>query len=455
MRTLLSNRDFARLLAGRLVTNVGDSLYFVAAMWLVYDLTGNAAYSGIAGFLVLAPSALQAFAGPLVDRWNIRRVLVGTQLVQGVVIVALPVADHFGYLSVWLILAVMPLLSLLNQLVYPAQSAALPRIVEDDELVQANSLFSLAYQGTDTVANAAGGVLIALVGAITLFLVDSVTFLAAALLFTTVSIPAAGESETASGANTSGTADTTTGDTATATDGGTAADEDRASADGETEPNDTESGYLADLREGIEYVRGTVLVPMILGASLVNFAAGGTAIAAMPAFADTFGGSGAYGALMAAISAGSLLGAVVASLVDDRPFGALSIAAFLASGVLWLAAVGAGMRTGSLVFTAGLFTVAFVPVGVSNILLSSMVQSIVPEALVGRVSSVLGSASMVSVPFGALLGGTLTELFGPGPLLATGGVAILGLGCYWFLDERLRGLGAVGDVETLTSPASG
>jgi len=156
MRGPFENSEFRRLFAGRIVTNVGDSFYFVAAIWLVYELTGNAFYSGLAGFLTLAPSALQFLAGPLVDRWSIRRTLTGTQAVQAVVVLAVPLAVAYGVLSVWVILAVMPALAALNQLVYPAQTAALPRLLDDD-LVAANSAFAVAYQGVDMVANAAGG----------------------------------------------------------------------------------------------------------------------------------------------------------------------------------------------------------------------------------------------------------------------------------------------------------
>jgi hypothetical protein len=49
MQTVLRNRNFARLFADRLVTNIGDSVYFVAAMWLVWEPTGNEFCTGLAG----------------------------------------------------------------------------------------------------------------------------------------------------------------------------------------------------------------------------------------------------------------------------------------------------------------------------------------------------------------------------------------------------------------------
>ena len=441
------------MFAGRLITNVGDSLYFVAATWLVYDLTGNPAFSGLAGFLVMAPQALQAFAGPLVDRWDLRRVLVGTQVVQGVVILSLPIVAHLGWLSVWVVLTVMPLLSLLNQFVYPAQSAALPRIVEDDELVGANSLFSLAYQGTELVANAAGGVLVALVGAVAMFAIDSITFAAAALLFATVHVPAAGAGDT--DAVDTGTAGAPTDAGADVEPNGDAPETRAAVADGGSEPvddgpTDAPESYRDSLLEGVGFVRGTVLVPIVLGATVVNFVASGATIGVMPAFADTLGGAGAYGALMAAMAGGMLVGAIVASSLDNLPFGRLTIGSFLLSGVLWIAAISVAWLPG----TVALLALAAVPIGASNVLLSSVVQSVVPDRLLGRVSGLLGSASTAAVPIGALLGGTFASMFGPAVVLAAGGASVLLLACYWLVHPRLRRMGPVSEATTLGPDAA-
>jgi hypothetical protein len=302
------NRDFRRLFAGRVVTNVGDSFYFVAAMWMVYELSGSPFYSGVAGFLTLAPSALQFLAGPLVDRWPIRSTLTGTQLVQAVVVLAVPVAAYIGVLSVWVILVVMPLLSLLNQLVYPAQTTALPRLLDDEDLVAANSAFSMAYQGVDMVANAAGGIIIALVGGVALFALDAITFLVAALLFVTVYVP---PSPTATEASSGTDDDRTDSGSDPVSDGG-----EEIGDDGRDSDNEKPLAYLDQLREGATVMRGTFLMWLIAGAAVVNFA-GGVALAAMPAYAQLIGvegvppilhDGGAYGVLMASFAAGNLRG---------------------------------------------------------------------------------------------------------------------------------------------------
>ena len=439
MRALLSNRNFTRLFAGRLVTNAGDSLYFIAAMWLVYDLTGNEFYSGLAGFLTMAPQALQALSGPLVDRWNVKHLLVATQLVQAVLILAIPVAAWTGTLTVWVVLAVMPLLSLLNQFVYPAQSALLPRIVADDELVAANSAFSMAYQGVDAAFNAVSGLLVAVRGATVIFLVDSATFVAAALLFATLALPdrAGAEAAVAEGGT----------DPAVATDGGDDADGDL--------------GVVESLREGAAFVRGSVLFPMLAGSLVINFTFG-AAIAVLPSYGDVVaaasgplagvlggavGGASAYGLLMAALGGGMFVGALAANAVSDRAFGRLAVVTMAVGGVAWLAAVYASTPAA----TVPLFALALVPAGITNVLIVSMIQSLVPDALLGRVMGVVGSVSAFATPFGALAGGAVAAATGPTVVMYAGGVGLLFLAAYNLAVPSIRRLPAVSDVETLST----
>lgn len=439
MRGPFDDADFRRLFAGRLVTNVGDSFYFIAAMWLVYDLTGDPFYSGLAGFLTLAPTAFQFLAGPLVDRWSIRRVLSLTQTIQAVVVLAVPVAAYYDCLSVGLVLLVMPLLSSLNQLVYPAQSAALPRLLDEEDLVAANSAFSTAYQGIEMVANAAGGIVVALVGGAALFALDSVTFLVAASLFVTVTVPPATRDDADDGDSTSPkrpAADVST-------DGG-----------GETDmPDrpDPSDGYTDRLREGFAVMRGSFLTWLVAGAAVVNFATG-MSLAAMPAYAESLraaglpavlGDAGAYGILMGAFAAGNLLGAVGAGTVSDWPLGRLMIVGFMTGGLCWIAAVAVNW----LPVTAALLALALVPVAAFNVQMAAAVQSAVPERLVGRVSSVLGSASAAAIPVGSLAGGWIAGRLTPQSAMWGTGVGLVLLTVYTLAVPALRALPVVERVE--------
>ncbi len=405
MRSLFRNTTFRRLFVGRLVTNMGDSLYYVAAMLLVYELGGSAFYTGLAGFLTLAPVTLQFLTGPLVDRWDLRRLLVGTQVCQGLLVLIIPLAAWMGWLSVTVVLVVMPVVSMLNQFVYPAQNAALPRIVRNEELVDANSAFSFAYQGVDTAFSSLGGILVALVGAVSLYFIDSVTFAITALVFAVTRIPAA-------------------------------------------EGEDTEqvtsalSEYVEKLREGVSYMRGTILTLTLAGSVVVNFAIGAT-LAVLPAFADLRGGPDSYGFLLAAITAGLLLGALCAAPLKRFSLGALSIVGFAVSGITWLAAI----YLDWLPATVALFCLAWIPVGVTNVIFMAMVQTLVPHELLGRVTSVTTSASASAMPLGSLLGGVAAGMWGPSVVVAATGVSFLFVTPYWLFFPSLRRLPAVEDIE--------
>ena len=426
MRSVLRNPAFRRLFLGRVVTNAGDSLYYVAATWLVYDLTGSSLFTGLATFLVLGPVAFQFLFGPLVDRWPLRRVLVGTQVSQMLLVLVVPLAWALDLLSVWLLLAVMPLLSLLNQPVYPAESAALPRLVARDELVAANSAFSVAYQGVDAAFNALGGLLVALVGAVTLFLVDSVTFAVAALLFLGLRIPAA-----------SGDGSATTGDDPS--------DPVEASvaADGGADRPAGES-YLDALRTGFALVRGTV-VSRAMAATVVANASIGGVLAALPAYGDALGGEVAYGLAMAAIGGGLLVGALVAGAFDDRPLGRMLIAGSAFSAATWALAIALGW----LPVTVTLLAVAFVPVGVTNVLFVSMMQALVPETSLGRVMALVGWVSAGATPVGGLLGGALASVTTPALVMFGGSVGFAFIAAFVLAVPELRRLPRVADVETL------
>ncbi len=406
MRVLLDNVAFRRLFLGRLLANAGDSLYYVAAMWLVYELGGSAFYTGLAGFLARFPLTLQFLVGPLVDRSPLKRPLVASPLAQALLLLSVPLAAVTGVLNVWVVLAVMPLVAAAAQFAPPAQHATMPRIVEKEDLVEANSAFSFAYQGTDLVFIALGGVLVGLVGAVTMFVVDSIALAIAAGLFALVAIPDARNAERS----------------------------------GSDEP--ILGTYLAELRAGLSYVRGSVLMAMLVGTMVLNFVTGAT-MAVLPAFAARHGGPETYGLLLAAILGGVLVGALSTSLFEHFRLGPAVSAGFALSGVAWLCA----LVVPGLAATAALFGLTWIAGGAYNVLSTSLKQTYVPEELLGRVSSVSVSLSVAALPIGSLLGGIAGEHVGVVAVMAATGVGLLFVAGYWLAHPALRGMPAVGSIE--------
>lgn len=303
-----------------------------------------------------------------------------------------------------MILVVIPILAMINQLVYPAQYAALPRIISEEQLTQANSVFKFAEEGTNMTFDALGGILIGLIGATSLYIVNSVTFAVAVFLFAGVRIPP---------------------------------------AKGVTE-KDTQtdvSGYFSDLSEGIRIVRGSIWTKMILAAAIANFMVGIT-VATLPAFAASRGGPEVYGFLLAALGAGIALGAAGASRLAWVKFGQLTVIGYGAGFVLWLRAVYSSWVFGTIL----LFMLAWIPVGVINVLENSMLQTLVSEELVGRVMSVSSSASWAALPVGSLIGGPVSSAFGSDTTMALTAFGFGFVSLYFAMEPHLRRLPAIDNL---------
>ncbi|MDQ0219587.1 MFS transporter [Peribacillus cavernae] len=403
MELLLKNKNFLFMFLGRMITNIGDSIYYVAAMWLVYDLGGSAFYSGLAGFLTMLPTALQFLVGPFVDKWQIKRTLVLTQILQCVLILIIPISYRFDFLTVQLILIVMPLVAFIEQFAYPAQTKALPLLLGKSELMKGNSLFSFAYQGIDLVFNAAAGILVAMVGAVTLYIVDSVTFAIAAISFSLVKLPLRNNKEYIQENKTNG--------------------------------RHAIKKYLIDLKEGFIIVFHSLLGSFLIGSVIANFAIGIT-FAILPSFADSRGGSEVYGLFLTGLSAGSLIGALLASWLGKFKTGYLSIISFAIAACCWTLAALIPFTTIAII----LFGLAWVPIGGTNVIFGTISQMVIPNEVLGRVNSVSRSMSAIAMPFGSLLGGYLATVFNSQFLFALTGAGILFISIVWLFHPKLRAL---------------
>ncbi|MBX0294028.1 MFS transporter [Haloarcula nitratireducens] len=438
MRELLSNRTFLRLLVGRLVTNAGDSIYYVAALWLVHDLTQSTFYTGVASFLVMVPGLLSFAVGPLVDDVEVRWALVVTQAVQGLLVLTIPAAAWFDALTVELVLVVIPLASLVNLMTYPAQSAALPRAVGRENLSSANAVFNTAHEGVNMAFNAVGGVLVGLaaIGAVGAFLVDAATFGVAILLFAGLALPERrgdpdGDGADADDANPGG-------EVTAAPDGG---DTERAGADSESLRERTRR-YVGDFRDGVDYLRGTAFVPVLLPQIFISFATG-MMLAILPAFAELRGSAGLYGVLLSALAAGALVGSVLSARLDRVPYGYFMLGGTALTGLAW---IGAGLATWTPVIVA-FFALAIVYSGGNSVLFDTLVQTVVPEQKLGRVTSAMSTLGQVATPFGSLLGGAAAAVVGPVPIvLFVGGANFVGT-LYFLISGSLRSLPSVANVE--------
>ncbi|MCX4665806.1 MFS transporter [Streptomyces sp. NBC_01381] len=156
LRILLRLRDFRRLLAVRLISQGADGVYQVAlATYVVFSpekQTSPAAIASAMAVLLLPYSVIGPFAGVLLDRWPRRQVFLYGNLLRAALASVTAVLMLSGVPD-WLFYASALCVTAVNRFVLAGLSAALPRVVDADRLVMANSLSPTA----GTLAATAGG----------------------------------------------------------------------------------------------------------------------------------------------------------------------------------------------------------------------------------------------------------------------------------------------------------
>lgn len=178
---LLARRNFGLLWAGGVISFVGDWVLYIGMPITIYQITGSALATTLMFTASVIPSiALGSVAGVYVDRWDRRwTVIIGNVLLA---VALLPLTQVHDASTIWIVYIVVFIEACIGQFVNPAVGALLPRLVEKDELVAANSLNSASSNLARIAGPPIGGVVAAAGGIMGVAVVDAITFLAAAFL---------------------------------------------------------------------------------------------------------------------------------------------------------------------------------------------------------------------------------------------------------------------------------
>jgi MFS family permease len=382
------HRDYRLFFSGQFISLVGTWMQQTAQSWLVYRLTGSSLSLGLVGFAGQFPVFLLAiFGGVMADRMNRRSVLVGTQaasLLQAVLLAWLTLAGH---IQVWQVMVLASFLGVVNAVDIPTRQSFIVELVGKEDLHNAIALNSSMFNSARILGPSVAGVLLAAVGEGWCFGLNALSFLAVIVCLLRMGVPA--------------------------------------------RPAPEKRGSLVEhLREGFGYAWRTREVRTILLLLAVSSVVGMSYVVLMPVFAEEVLHSGprGLGMLMAATGCGSLCGALLlAARAESRGIGRFayfgmlcfgaSLVLFAQSRFFWLSAL------------------LLVPVGFSMIVsmaaANTMLQTLCPDELRGRVMALYSMVFMGMAPFGALLSGSLAHLIGAPATVTAGGVAcILVLGIF-------------------------
>lgn len=183
---LRDNRNYRLLWLGSLVSNLGDWFNLIASATLVSQLTttGTAiSYLFLARFLPLF--LFSPLAGVLADRYRRRTIMIVTDLLRALIVLCFLLIRDPAH--VWLFYVLTVSQFVLSALFTPARSAVLANVVQPEDLVAANALDSLTWSTMLALGAMLGGVVAALFGETTAFVVDAGTFLLSAWFISLIS----------------------------------------------------------------------------------------------------------------------------------------------------------------------------------------------------------------------------------------------------------------------------
>ena len=383
--------DFRFLFTGESVSVLGDQFHFVALAWLTLQLTGSGLALGSVLMVAAIPRAIfMLLGGALSDRWSPRSLMLYSNAIRAVLVGIVAFLVLTEQAQLWQLSVMAGIFGVVDALFYPAMSAIVPMLVDEETLPPANALMQGSQQFAGLIGPALAGVVIAVIQTGPAFVFDAVSFAVAAIaLFFVV--------------------------------GGRRSVKPAGGATSEAAPS-----VLATIRAGFAYAWGDPAVrSLVLLTAAFNFAFTGPLSVGLPYMADHTlgGGSATFGILLSAFGAGALVGAVVAGSIARVPRLGM---------VVLLIAIGLGVGIGLLgvapnVLTAfGLLAAMGIGAGFINVHVVSWLQGRTAEEMRGRVMSMVMLGSIGLAPFSYALAGLVVD-FGPVPLMfgAAGAIVIV------------------------------
>jgi MFS family permease len=378
----LRHRNFQLFFSGQLISLIGTWMQTVAQSWLVYRITGSSLLLGTVGFASQFPVfVLAPLGGIFADRNSRHRIIIATQTASMLLAFILAGLTLSGRVQVWHILVLASLLGTVNAFDIPGRQAFLVEMVGKEDLLNAIGLNSSMFNAARVVGPAVAGILVATIGEGWCFFANAVSYLAviAGLLLMKL----------------------------------------------EKRPARQPFGSaLEDVVEGFRFARHTMpILALLLMLGLVSVVGLPYAVL-MPIFADKIlnGGARGLGILMSAAGFGALMGALTLAIRKGTR-GLSRLVAGAAAGF------GASLILFSFSRSFWLSVVFLVPAGYSVMLQTAcsntLIQTLVPDNLRGRMMGLYSMMFMGMAPIGALGAGVAADVLGAPMTVAIGGVVCL------------------------------
>ena len=186
----LWNKDFILLLQGNAVSTIGDLMYSVAIGYWVYEQTGSSGLMGIMSAIsMFVTMFLSPFSGSIVDKCNRKWVLVGMDIMQGVVMLGIGLLAYLDKLNIPGVLIAAFLAALGSVFYSPAANTLMIDIIPHDDMVRGQSIFSGSNALINMVGTAFSGVMVAFFGVPLIVIINGLSNLYSAVSELFIHVP--------------------------------------------------------------------------------------------------------------------------------------------------------------------------------------------------------------------------------------------------------------------------
>ena len=186
----LWNKDFILLLQGNAVSTIGDLMYSVAIGYWVYEQTGSSGLMGIMSAIsMFVTMFLSPFSGSIVDKCNRKWVLVGMDIMQGVIMLGIGLLAYLDKLNIPGVLIAAFLAALGSVFYSPAANTLMIDIIPHDDMVRGQSIFSGSNALINMVGTAFSGVMVAFFGVPLIVIINGLSNLYSAVSELFIHVP--------------------------------------------------------------------------------------------------------------------------------------------------------------------------------------------------------------------------------------------------------------------------
>ncbi|RIK43425.1 MAG: hypothetical protein DCC58_09610 [Chloroflexi bacterium] len=372
------------LVLGMAVSNIGNNLTAIAAPWFVLVTTGSASRTGVVAATVAFATMLGGFfGGTVVDRIGFKRASIISDLASGFFIALIPTFYYLDMLTFSLLVFLVFMASLLDAPGWSARRSMLPELSRrvGQPLERSNSIVEIAHSGASFVGPLLGGVLITAMSVASVLYLDTLGFLiSAGIIAVAITMP---HTRTAPAADAK------------------------------------KQSIFHESTEGLRFMtREPLLRAMITVSLFANVVFTPLFGVAVPVYAKrVFDDPRALGVLIASFGVGALIGVLLYGAIGPR---VRRYPVFVGGIVLGAASLWLLPATPHLLVSVLGTTAMGIGLGPTNVMVMTVLQEIVPEGLLGRVTGSLGAMSQMAAPLGLLLAGVAIDWFGVRPVMFFG-----------------------------------